>query len=201
MRTIIINGVYRHFKGNEYKVLYLAKHSETQENMVVYQALYGDRTIWIRPLDMFLECVERDGKTFERFSYVPSKVEPCLHVKLDDKTKEYLIENNIDLVYELERAHPQITCMNDFSEDGSKDVGITIICGGIAASAIILSISKLLDTIFHRPRVIEVEDLDENGNVKRRTELLQPNIPKSTFSVSTEIDSTKAKLTIKDRKE
>lgn len=201
MRSIIINGTYRHFKGNEYKVLYLAKHSETQEDMVVYQALYGNHAIWVRPVDMFLEYVVRDGKTYERFSYVPPKVESCLHVELDDATKDYLIENSIDLIYELEREHPQIICRNDFSEDGTKDLGITILCGGLAASAIVLSISKLLDTVFHRPRIIIVEDLDENGNVTQRSELLQPNIPKTTFSVSTEIDSTKAKITIEDRKE
>lgn len=58
---------YRHFKGNQYLVLYIAKHSETLEEMVVYQALYGERGIWVRPLDMFLEQVEVDGKRVHRF--------------------------------------------------------------------------------------------------------------------------------------
>jgi len=63
-------GRYRHFKGNEYQVLYLAKNSETMEDMVVYQALYGERGIWVRPASMWNETVERDGKTYTRFEYI-----------------------------------------------------------------------------------------------------------------------------------
>ena len=69
-RTIKLNTKYRHFKGMEYLVLHLAKHSETLEEMVVYQALYGERGIWVRPLSMFLEEVERDGKLFNRFEEI-----------------------------------------------------------------------------------------------------------------------------------
>ena len=58
---------YKHFKGNEYLVLYVAKHSETLEDLVVYQALYGERGIWVRALDMFLEQVEINGKMVNRF--------------------------------------------------------------------------------------------------------------------------------------
>ncbi len=63
-------GRYRHFKGNEYEVLYNATHSETQEPMVVYRALYGERGIWVRPASMWEETVERDGKTYQRFTYI-----------------------------------------------------------------------------------------------------------------------------------
>lgn len=66
----IKTGIYRHFKGNKYKVLYTAKHSETLEEMVVYQALYGERGIWVRPADMFLQTVERDGQVFTRFEKI-----------------------------------------------------------------------------------------------------------------------------------
>jgi len=69
-RTIKINTKYRHFKGNEYLVLYIAKHSETLEEMVVYQALYGDFGIWVRPLDMFLESVDRGGVMTYRFEEI-----------------------------------------------------------------------------------------------------------------------------------
>ena len=58
---------YRHFKGNVYRVLHIAKNTETLEDMVVYQAMYGDRDIWVRPKAMFEEVIERDGKTFRRF--------------------------------------------------------------------------------------------------------------------------------------
>lgn len=63
-------GRYRHFKGNEYRVLYIAKHSETLEEMVVYQALYGEGGVWVRPASMWNETVERDGKVFKRFTYI-----------------------------------------------------------------------------------------------------------------------------------
>ena len=62
-------GLYRHFKGNEYRVLYTATHSETLEPMVVYQALYGQRGIWVRPAAMWNETVTREGKTLPRFTY------------------------------------------------------------------------------------------------------------------------------------
>ena len=58
---------YRHFKGNIYKILHIAKHSETLEAMVVYQAMYGERSIWVRPKEMFDESIERDGKSIRRF--------------------------------------------------------------------------------------------------------------------------------------
>ncbi|MDY5377565.1 MAG: DUF1653 domain-containing protein [Eubacterium coprostanoligenes] len=63
-------GKYRHFKGNEYEVIAIAKHSETLEEMVVYKALYGDGDIWVRPAKMWDETIERDGKTFKRFEYI-----------------------------------------------------------------------------------------------------------------------------------
>ena len=63
-------GKYRHFKGNEYEVIGIAKHSENMEEMVVYRALYSDGGIWVRPANMWNETVERDGKTFKRFTFI-----------------------------------------------------------------------------------------------------------------------------------
>lgn len=63
-------GKYRHFKGNEYEVIGVAKHSETMEDLVVYRKLYGDHGLWVRPVRMFLDTVERDGKTMSRFTYI-----------------------------------------------------------------------------------------------------------------------------------
>ena len=63
-------GRYRHFKGKEYEVLGVARHSETEEELVVYRALYGDFGLWVRPVSMWNETVERDGKTFCRFTYI-----------------------------------------------------------------------------------------------------------------------------------
>ena len=63
-------GKYRHYKGKEYEVIGIAKHSETLEELVVYQALYGERGVWVRPVKMFLEEVEVDGKKIPRFKYI-----------------------------------------------------------------------------------------------------------------------------------
>lgn len=66
----ITPGRYRHFKGNEYEVLYVAKHSETLEDMVVYRALYGEGGVWVRPASMWNETIERDGHVYKRFEKV-----------------------------------------------------------------------------------------------------------------------------------
>lgn len=63
-------GRYRHFKGNEYEVIGVAKHSETLEEMVVYRALYGEGGLWVRPASMWNETITRDGKTFQRFTWI-----------------------------------------------------------------------------------------------------------------------------------
>ena len=63
-------GKYKHYKGPEYEVLDIAKHSETEEEHVVYRTLYGDFSLWIRPLDMFVEEIEYEGKTVKRFEYI-----------------------------------------------------------------------------------------------------------------------------------
>ena len=60
-------GLYRHFKGNEYRLLYVAKHSETMEDMVVYQALYGEQGIWVRPASMWNEHIDREDYQGPRF--------------------------------------------------------------------------------------------------------------------------------------
>ena len=69
---VVVKGIYRHYKGNLYLVEEVAKHSETLEDMVVYRALYGDRTVWVRPLWMFVEEVEGKDQT-HRFELVKIK--------------------------------------------------------------------------------------------------------------------------------
>ena len=71
----IMLGVYRHYKGGKYEVVGFAKHSETLEDMVIYKALYGEKAPWVRPLSMWVECVEVDGKTVKRFEYIGANME------------------------------------------------------------------------------------------------------------------------------
>lgn len=63
-------GRYRHYKGQDYQVLGIAKHSETNEQLVVYRYLYGDQGLSVRPVEMFLESVEMGGEVIPRFSYI-----------------------------------------------------------------------------------------------------------------------------------
>ncbi len=63
-------GRYRHYKGMDYRVLGLARHSETLEPMVVYQALYGDGTLWVRPAAMWNQTVTCEGKSVPRFTWI-----------------------------------------------------------------------------------------------------------------------------------
>ena len=69
MSTTIKPGIYRHFKGKRYEVIGVAHHSETMEDYVVYRALYGEGELWVRPASMWLETIERDGQTYQRFTF------------------------------------------------------------------------------------------------------------------------------------
>lgn len=66
-------GIYEHYKGNKYEVIGLARHSETEDELVVYRALYGDHGLWVRPYQMFVERVTIDGEQVPRFSYLNQK--------------------------------------------------------------------------------------------------------------------------------
>ena len=69
-RSTVRPGRYRHFKGGEYEVLGVARHSEGLEDMVVYRPLYNDTGLWVRPVSMFLENVEREGRLMPRFALI-----------------------------------------------------------------------------------------------------------------------------------
>ena len=69
-------GRYRHYKGPEYRVFAVVRHSETEEELVFYQALYGDYGLWVRPLSMFTETVELDGEVVPRFALVEPQSSP-----------------------------------------------------------------------------------------------------------------------------
>lgn len=69
MQNKIKTGKYRHYKGNLYQVEGIAKHSETEELMVVYRPLYGEQSLWVRPLTMFIEEVDVEGIKIPRFAF------------------------------------------------------------------------------------------------------------------------------------
>lgn len=74
--NLLTLGLYQHYNDNLYQVIGLSRHSETLEELVVYQALYGDYGLWVRPLSMFLESVEKDGNVIPRFKFI----KPLLHL-------------------------------------------------------------------------------------------------------------------------
>jgi hypothetical protein len=69
-KSIVINGTYEHYKGLRYKVLAIARHSETLQELVIYQALYGEHDVWARPVEMFLEKMTINEKIQSRFKLV-----------------------------------------------------------------------------------------------------------------------------------
>jgi hypothetical protein len=70
METALKPGIYRHYKGNEYRVYELARHSETEEQLVIYRPLYGEQALWARPLTMWNETVQWQGKSLLRFEFL-----------------------------------------------------------------------------------------------------------------------------------
>ena len=67
---IVINGIYKHYKGNKYKVIGIGRHSESDEELVIYQALYGENCIWCRTINMWNYKIEIDGKIIKRFELI-----------------------------------------------------------------------------------------------------------------------------------
>ena len=74
----LIPGIYRHYKDKLYQVYAVARHSETEEELVVYRPLYGERGLWVRPLSMFTETVEIDGRRVERFAFIEAAAPDAL---------------------------------------------------------------------------------------------------------------------------
>lgn len=74
MTQTIPQGIYRHYKGNLYQVLHTAKHSETEESLVIYRCLYGEYNVWVRPLSMFTEIITVDGKQLPRFELIKTLI-------------------------------------------------------------------------------------------------------------------------------
>lgn len=75
-------GRYQHYSGKEYHVLGVCRHSETLEVLVIYQALYADYALWVRPIDMFLETVTKNGVTIPRFKYIAPTWTEAAHLKI-----------------------------------------------------------------------------------------------------------------------
>lgn len=126
-------GRYRHFKGNEYEVIAIAKHSETEEPMVVYKALYGEGGLWVRPAAMWNETVERDGKTFKRF-YRLDRIERIeKYERLFDKVTEHPDEEKLTA---LDAYYTSGEWLEDYTADENGELPPDLKRGVLAQDAL-----------------------------------------------------------------
>ena len=107
-------GRYRHFKGNEYEVIGIARHSETEEAMVVYKVLYGEGGMWVRPADMWNEQVIRDGVTYRRF-YRLDRIERV--EKYEQLFDEALVSRAPEKLAELDAYYTSGLWLEDYEAD------------------------------------------------------------------------------------
>ena len=132
-RRQIPPGRYRHFKGNEYEVLDIAQHSETEEPMVVYRALYGAHGLWVRPAEMWLETVERDGTVFRRFTRVrPSGRYVAFDVETPNSRNDRMSAIGVTVIENGEIAEEFYTLVNPETHFDSFNIQLT----GITPAAV-----------------------------------------------------------------
>ena len=107
----IKTGLYQHYKGPYYRVVDMAKHSETDEELVIYQALYGEKGMWARPRSMFIQTIEIDGVVKPRFDYIDPQTEvlelAILNVKLGHETRFEVAFSEAEAI--IRRAHGYIS--------------------------------------------------------------------------------------------
>lgn len=197
--SIVIGGTYKHFKGNSYKVIGVANHSETLEKMVVYKALYGNGDLWVRPYNLFCGKVVRDGKEFDRFVYLGDNLRSIynVHLEFPDDVKRKFFENNIDIEKELARDIGNINFDYQQMEDNihSKDVALIILATGISISSILLCVSRLVRAVSERPReIIVIERNSENIILKEETVLLEPHKAPQKTEIDFELGAKNIKI-------
>lgn len=187
--AVVIGGVYEHYKGNKYKIMAVAKHSETLEKLIVYQALYGNMDVWVRPYDMFCEKILKEGKEIERFKFLGDELEAvcAIHIELSEDLKRGFYENNIDLESEIKKELDIVDVQYEHLHDAKhkKDITLVVLAAGASVSAVLLCVSRLIRTINERPREVKIiESNMEEGVLREETILLEPQ----KVSQKTEID-------------
>lgn len=177
--SVVIGGIYEHYKGNRYKVIGVAQHSETLEKLVVYQAMYANNNLWVRPYEMFCEKIIKEGKEVYRFRYTGDELDSLHRVSIEfpkDLTKIFF-DNNLDIEKEILRDVQNVTVEYNETENRrhKKDMGLVILATGISVSAILLCISKLIRVVNERPRMVKIVEQNEEGTIlKEEIVLLEP---------------------------
>ncbi len=201
--SVIIGGIYEHYKGNKYKIIGVGKHSETLEKLIIYQALYGNNELWVRPYDMFCEKIVKNGKEIHRFRYMGDELDLMYTIQLDipEELNKVLFENDIDIGKEISQymENVNVEYKPTDAENHKKDIGIIILASGVSVSAILLCISKIIRTVSERPREIKVIEKNEDGIIlKEETVLLEPNKASQKTEIDFELGTKSIKLKILD---
>ena len=184
--SIIIGGLYEHYKGNKYRVIGVARHSETLEKMVVYKACYDNGDLWIRPYNMFCENVTVNGTVVERFKYLGDELESAceVHIELPEDIMHTLNINCIDLESEISRVAENATIKYEHNRENrhEKDVALVVLTAGVSVSAVLLCVARIIRAINERPREVSIIEKDEDGHVLREElTLLEPHkLPQKT---------------------
>lgn len=130
MQTTIPRGLYLHYKGNDYYLFQIAHHSETDEPMAVYQCLYGDYSWGVRPLAMFLETVEREGRTIPRFEFVRALTPSEIATRTGGSATESPSSTEIDLLEDERWMRRAMALAEQGEQLGEVPVGAVIVSGG-----------------------------------------------------------------------
>ena len=201
--SVVIGGIYEHYKGNKYKILGVAKHSETLEKLIVYQALYGNNELWVRSYDMFCEKIVKDGKEIERFKYMGDELESIYKIQLEipEDLKKAFFENNIDIEKEIVRSIENVNVEYETAngEKHKKDMCLVVLAAGVSISSVLLCVSKMIRIVNERPREVKVIEKNEEGNIlKEETVLLEPQKVPQKMEIDFELGTKSVKIKILD---
>lgn len=201
--SVVIGGFYQHYKGNQYKVIGVARHSETLERLVVYKACYGNEELWVRPYDMFCESITINGMAVERFKYLGDELTSVckVYLELPEDIMYTLSENGIDLEKEITGEVENATVQYEQTDKNGhkKDVALVILAAGASVSAILLCVSKLVRTICDRPREVKIiERSADDSIIREETVLLEPHKMPQKIEFDFEVGTQSIKFKLLD---
>lgn len=163
------NGIYRHYKGKDYEVIGVARNKETQEDLVIYRALYDDFQLWARPRQAFLENIRLDSEEVPRFRLLKrndNSNELTTYIEMSPELVNLLQQKNISFDNIVFQSNQDVDLffqpLNFFNDEArSKDIVPVIVASSAALSAVFLCLSNLLTTYFNRPHFYEWDELEE----------------------------------------
>ncbi len=201
MSYIILGGLYQHYKGNHYRVLHLARHSETEEPLVVYQPLYGECGIWVRPLPMFLESVIRSGVAVPRFAYVAPAAHPSgttLEVNIAPALAAQLGAEAAHLGAKVCSAFPPGAVTTTPAEEGTQ---ARLHCGAVPASLVTMALHRhvlALGVSAFAVQVLEGSGAKAEGGPQWQRVVMLPGPAGNDVGVGVEVTGTHACIMLLD---